>query len=248
MYCGYVRVSTDEQAEQGYGIQTQTARIESYAQALGLDLGEIITDDGYSGATLERPGLEKLLQKVEAGDVEGVIIFKLDRLSRSLRNLLNIYSESFERYNVALISVSEQFDTSSASGRMFFQMLGSFSEFERAVITERMTEGRRQKAKKGGYAGGRPPIGYQAGDHTKALEIESEGAKTVRMILQLKEEQPSLTLQELANTINNRGRRTAQGKRFHSMQIKRILDRKAFYGGVYSYAGITSEGQYHAIV
>ncbi len=248
MYCGYVRVSTDEQAELGYGIQTQRARIESYAQALGLDLQEIITDDGYSGATLQRPGLEKLLQKVEAGEVEGVIIFKLDRLSRSLRNLLNIYSESFEGHDVALISVSEQFDTSSASGRMFFQMLGSFSEFERAVITERMTEGRKQKAQKGGYAGGRPPMGYKVSSAGKVLEMDQKQAETVKHILQLKEKNPSHTLQTLANIINKEGHRTAQGKRFHSMQIKRILDRKEFYSGQYCYSGITAAGQHEAIV
>lgn len=236
---GYLRVSTEEQAESGFGLQAQEAKVRSYAAALGLPLSEIITDDGYSGGTLDRPALQALLTRMAAGEVGTVVIARLDRLSRSLRNLLNLYGDAFDTHKVALVSVGEQFDTSTASGRLFFQMVGSFAEFERATITERTSGGRKQKATKGGYAGGRPAFGYRAAGAAHGLEIDAGAAETVRHIFELEAE--GVSRRGIAYRLNDEGRKTAQGAMWTAVQVGRVLERRALYEGKYAYADVTTD-------
>lgn len=244
---GYIRVSTEEQAQSGFGLGVQEERVRAYGQALGLPLTEVIADDGYSGGTLERPGLQGLLERMRSGDVGTVVIAKLDRLSRSLRNLLNLYAEDFETYGVALVSVAEQFDTSSPTGRLFFQIVGSFAEYERNVITDRTSGGRKAKAKTGGYAGGRPAFGYRAarGDH--ALLVDDDEAATVRRVFELHGQGASL--RSIARTLNGEERTTAQGAMWTAVQVSRVLQRQALYEGRYTYSGIEAEeGKQDAIL
>jgi site-specific DNA recombinase len=247
VYVGYCRVSTDEQADSGYGLDAQEAKVRAYAAAMGYQLAEVIVDDGYSGASLDRPGLACLLNMLEAGDVAGVIVSKLDRLSRSLRNLLNIYGDYFEETGTALISVAEQFDTSTAAGRLFFSMIGGFAEFERDVITERMSGGRKAKAVKGGYAGGGAPIGYVAERGSKRLSVDHEKVDTVRRVFELHNQ--SLSLRTIADKLNAEGHTTATGAAWQAMQVKRVVDRRHIYQGGYSYAGVVVDnGQQEAIL
>lgn len=245
---GYTRVSTDEQATTGYGLVAQEERIRAYAKAMGMELADVITDDGFSGAYLDRPGLAALLERMRAGEVGTVIIAKLDRLSRSLRNLLNLYADEFEKHGVALVSVAEQFNTSTSSGRLFFQMVGSFAEFERNVITERTSGGRKEKARKGGYSGGKAPVGYRATRGQKTLSVDPEGAKLVLRVFALRDELPQASLQTLADRLNAEGFTSPMGAEMHPVQVKRILDRRPFYAGEYRYAGITAEGQHTALL
>lgn len=244
---GYIRVSTEEQAQDGYGLAAQEARVRAYAAALGLALTEIVVDDGYSGGKLDRPGLQALLARIEAGEVGTVIIAKIDRLSRSLRDLLNVYAEKFEAHDVALVSVAEQFDTSSPAGRLFFQMVGSFAEFERAVITDRLSGGRKQKAAKGGFAGGKAPLGYAQQKGSKVLALDEEGAAAVRRVFELEAE--GLSNQAIADRLNAEGFKTAQGKEFHAAQVWRVRQRRAMYEGGYEFAGVKADrGQQAAIL
>lgn len=245
---GYTRVSTDEQAASGYGLVAQEERIRAYAKAMSIDLAEVVADDGYSGAALDRPGLVALLERIQAGEVATVVIAKLDRLSRSLRNLLNLYADEFEKNGVALVSVAEQFDTSTSSGRLFFQMVGSFAEFERNVITERTSGGRKEKARKGGYSGGKAPVGYRAVRGQKTLSVDPDGARLVRRAFELRDMMPKATLQTLADHLNAEGYKSPQGAVLRPVQVKRILDRRAFYEGQYRYAGIEAEGQHAALL
>lgn len=235
---GYLRVSTEEQAENGYGLGAQEAKVRAYASALGLPLAEIIQDDGYSGGTLDRPGLQALLGRIAAGEVGVVVIAKLDRLSRSLRNLLNLYGDAFEAHNVALVSVGENFDTSTASGKLFFQMVGSFAEFERTMIMERTSGGRKQKAAQGGYAGGRPAFGYVAAKAAHALEVDEGAAETVRYIFSLAAQ--GLSQKDVAARLNAEGRATQQGAMWHQAQVGRVLARRGTYEGGYAYAGVVA--------
>lgn len=240
---GYVRVSTEEQAQDGYGLAAQEAKIRAYAQALGLDLTDVLVDDGYSGGKLDRPGLTALLARIEVGEVGTVIIAKIDRLSRSLRDLLNVYAERFEANGVALVSVAEQFDTSSPAGRLFFQMVGSFAEFERAVITDRLSGGRKQKASKGGFAGGKAPLGYAQQKGSKVLALDEEGAAAVRRVFELEAE--GLSNQAIADRMNAEGYTTAQGKAFHAVQVWRVRQRRDVYEGRYRFAGVEAEHGEH---
>lgn len=244
---GYTRVSTDEQAESGYGLETQEAKIRHYAAALDKVLVDVVVDDGYSGTTTDRPGLQRVMDMLSNGEADGVIVAKLDRLSRNQRNTLNLLHE-LKDTGAAFVSVAEQFDTSTPTGLMMLQILGSFAEFEVNVITERLTGGRLTKASKGGYAGGRPPIGYKADATQGALIIDHDKARTVKRCMKLKADNPSWTLQQIADHLNEEGHSTAKGKRFHPVQVKMILDRRELYAGLYSYAGVTADGQHQAII
>jgi len=133
---GYVRVSTDDQAREGVSLDAQAARINAYAIATGRQLDEIVVDAGESAKSLRRPGMRRILSGVKSGEIGAVIALKLDRLTRSVKNLLELI-EIFAKAEADLISVLESLDTSSAAGRMVVQILGVMAEFERAQISER---------------------------------------------------------------------------------------------------------------
>ena len=131
----YCRVSTEEQATQSVSIQAQEAKVRQYCDLYGHDLAEVVIDAGQSAKSLNRPGLARVLAALEAGEVEGVVILKLDRLTRSVRDLGNLLETYFTKN--ALLSVMEQTDTSTAGGRFVLNLLISVSQWEREVIGER---------------------------------------------------------------------------------------------------------------
>lgn len=226
---GYVRVSTDGQVD-GFGIDVQIERIEAYATAMGLHIDEIVRDEGYSGATLDRPGLRTLIERIENGEVTKVVIYRLDRISRSLRNLLNVYNDVFERYGCALVSVSEQFDTSSPTGRLFFNMIGSFSEYERETIKERMKGGRIARAKTGERGVGRIPYGYTTTTiNDKLTTIEDvTTAGVVRKIFAWRKS--GLSHVKIADRLNDQGVPAAKGGRWRGSSVQTILDNTIYRG------------------
>src|SRR6516225_11486199 len=146
---GYVRVSTDRQAEQGVSLEAQEAKIRAMATVQGAELFEVIVDGGESAKNLNRPGLQRLLGLVDSGKVEAVIIAKLDRLTRSVKDLCNLL-ELFEKRGVALISVAESLDTASAAGRLVITIMAAVSQWERETIGERTRDALRHKRTSGG--------------------------------------------------------------------------------------------------
>ena len=126
---GYVRVSTDRQAEQGVSLEAQEAKIRAMATVHGADLGDVIVDGGESAKSLNRPGLQRLLALINTGKVQAVIVAKLDRLTRSVKDLCGLL-ELFEKRKVALISVAESLDTGSAAGRLVITIMGAVSQWE----------------------------------------------------------------------------------------------------------------------
>ena len=133
---GYVRVSTDGQADHGVSLEMQRTKVEAYAGLHDLALVEVICDEGWSAKSLQRPGVQQMLARVEAGEVAAVVVVKLDRLSRRTRDVLDLV-ERFERANVALHSIQESLDTKSAIGRFVLRTLASLAEMERDLISER---------------------------------------------------------------------------------------------------------------
>src|SRR6516225_10444631 len=121
---GYVRVSTDRQAEQGVSLEAQEAKIRAMATVQGAELLEVIIDGGESAKNLNRPGLQRLLTQVDSGKVEAVIVAKLDRLTRSVKDLCSLL-ELFEKRSVALVSVAESLDTASAAGRLVITIMAA---------------------------------------------------------------------------------------------------------------------------
>jgi site-specific DNA recombinase len=242
-YAGYIRVSTNEQV-QGYGLEAQKASIECYAKAMGYELERIYMDEGVSGAKLDRPALNELRAAVQEGKYVGVIVFKLDRISRMLKDILILNDDEFEQNGTAIISVKEQFDTSTAIGRFFFQMIGSFSEFEREIIKERTLAGKKEKAKQGKFAGGTAPYGYTAVD--KELVVVPEQAKVVRKVFVMRNE--GKTLQAIADELNTANVPTKRGGHWSKVHIRDMLNRERFYKGMYKFDGMEAEGNHVSIL
>src|ERR1039457_5495856 len=149
---GYVRVSTDKQAERGISLEAQAEKIKAMAVVHSVALAEIIVDGGESAKSLNRPGMARLLAMVDAGEVRTVIIAKLDRLTRSVKDLCTLL-ERFERRGVALVSVAESLDTSSAAGRLVLNIMTAVSQWEREAIGERTRDAMRHKRSNGERVG-----------------------------------------------------------------------------------------------
>lgn len=157
---GYVRVSTDNQLE-NYSIEEQTERLKAYCRAKGYTLVRIYTDGGYSGGNTNRPALKQMLQAIRNESVDLIVVYKLDRLSRSQKDTLSLIEDVFLANNVDFVSINENFDTSSAFGRAMIGILSVFAQLEKEQITERFTMGRMGRAKKGLFHGGAyAPVGY----------------------------------------------------------------------------------------
>ena len=154
----YIRVSTTQQAEEGYSIEAQKERLISYCKAKGWNIYNIYVDGGYTGSNIERPALEKMMNELVHIDV--VLVYKLDRLSRSQKDTLYLIEEKFLKNNIDFVSLQENFDTSSAFGRAMIGILSVFAQLERETITERSKMGKDARAKKGLWKGGSPPVGY----------------------------------------------------------------------------------------
>src|ERR1700694_5029916 len=156
---GYVRVSTDKQAEQGVSLEAQSEKIRAMALVHDAELLDIIVDSGESAKSLQRPGMERLLGLVDGKQVQAVIVAKLDRLTRSVKDLCELL-ERCERRGVALISVAESLDTSSAAGRLVINIMTAVSQWEREAIGERTRDALAHKRSKGERLGNMP-YGYK---------------------------------------------------------------------------------------
>ncbi len=177
----YARVSTQEQALEGTSLEFQDSQLAAFCQLQGWTIINSYTDPGFSGKDGNRPGLERLLSDVKIGLFDKVVVYKLDRLSRNLRLLLDI-EQKLRSYGVSLISVKESVDTSSPTGKMMFQMFGMVAEWERETIIERTKSGKLQRYKDGCWAGGRVPYGYAYDKGTKKLIVDENSARIVRRI------------------------------------------------------------------
>lgn len=159
----YIRVSTLEQAQEGYSIGAQKERLIAFCKAHDWTIADIYVDGGYTGSNLDRPGMRKLISEINKMDI--VLVYKLDRLSRSQKDTLYLIEEVFLANNVDFVSMNESFDTSTPFGRAMIGILSVFAQLEREQIKERTQMGRIARAKQGLYhGGGRPPIGYDYND------------------------------------------------------------------------------------
>ena len=210
----YCRVSTEEQAEEGWSIEGQTDKLRAYANL--HDLGEItvVSDPGISGKNMLRPGLQQLLAAVEAGHASHVVVWKLDRLSRSLRDLMEL-RDTFDKYGVTLHSVCENLDLSSPAGRWFFSMMGGQAEYYREALSENVRMGLDRAVKEGRWVN-RPKTGY---DLIDGLLVPNADATLVIECFRLRGERHSY------RTIEER-----TGIKYST--VKSILDSRIYRGEV----------------
>lgn len=168
---GYVRVSTDNQLE-NYSIEEQTARLEAYCAAKGWTLMHTYIDGGYSGGNTDRPALQEMLRAVRENKVDAVVVYKLDRLSRSQKDTLTLIEDELLAHGTDFVSINENFDTSTPFGRAMIGILSVFAQLEKDQITERFTMGRIGRGKAGYFhGGGNPPTGY---DYIDGLLVVNE--------------------------------------------------------------------------
>jgi len=184
---GYVRVSTQEQATDGVSLDAQRDRLRAYCKLNGIKLIDIKSDEGYSGSTLDRPALQAALQMIRRGRVNTLIVAKLDRLSRSLRDVCTLVEELFSDEQNHLLSLCGMVNTHTAAGRMVLMNLANFCQFERELISER-TRDALQHMKSKGIRLGPAHYGYSLGDHLDGqgrrvlVPVESEQAVIAKMV------------------------------------------------------------------
>lgn len=223
----YARVSTEEQAKEGYSIAAQISEIRKYAEQNGLEIVDEYVDEGASGKSISgRPQMKRLLKDANQQKFGVVIIYKIDRLARKLKDALEI-SETLERNNVRLISLNEKFDTTTAFGRTAFQMICSFAELERNNIVERVKLGMEQRAKEGKYNGGKV-LGYDNID--KELVINEYEAVIVRKIFDYANQ--GLGYKAITRRLNEEGYRSKMDKPFNVCGIKTILNNPIYIGKI----------------
>jgi DNA invertase Pin-like site-specific DNA recombinase len=182
----YTRKSTDENLDSDFNsLDAQRESAEAYIRSQASEgwvaLPDRYDDGAYSGATLERPALQRLLADVEAGGIDVVLVYKIDRFSRSLLDFTRLI-EALEAHNVSLVSVTQQFNTTTSMGRLTLNILLSFAQFEREVITERIRDKVAACKKRGMWLGGVPPLGYDVGRDAKRLVVNPTEAELVRRI------------------------------------------------------------------
>ncbi|MFC7663996.1 recombinase family protein [Methylorubrum suomiense] len=229
---GYLRVSTEEQAATGHGLDAQEKQVRSFAESQGYDLVEVLTDPGISGATkpIERPAFSRVVALAEAGALDVLLVAKIDRLSRDIRHAMTTVSDLAEQHEVAFRSVTESvIDTSNPMGRTFFAIFAGMAENERFVIRDRTAGGRLAKAGKGGFAGGAAPYGYEK-DLQGGLRVLEEQAKIVRRIY--RERRQRRTLQAIADGLNADRIPSPSGGTWRVSSVSYLLDNPKYRGAV----------------
>lgn len=231
----YVRVSTDAQYEEGYSVEAQQERLASYAKAIGIDNYEFYIDGGFSGSNLDRPEIKRLIQGAKDGKFTHVIVYKLDRISRSQRDTLYLIEEIFLVHNIAFISINESFDTSTPFGRAVIGILSVFAQLERENIFERTRMGMQKRVESGLWmGGGRVPYGYDY-DSEKGILVPNKDAENVRKIYDLYLQ--GYSLQRISDILGLKYERLAY----------QILTRKSNAGYIV-YNGVEYKGQHEAII
>ncbi|MGH3715474.1 MAG: recombinase family protein, partial [Micromonosporaceae bacterium] len=226
----YKRISTDEE-HQPFSLEAQDLKLRAYIGTQpGWELAATYSDQA-SGATTEREKLQAALAAAKAGRYDVLLVYRVDRLSRSLRGLVDILDE-LDDAGVAFRSATEPVDTSTHVGRMLVQMLGVFAQFERETIIDRVINGMERKAARGQWPGGYRPHGYELNRDTGMLQIIDAEAATVRMIFDLYV-QDRIGAKAIATRLNNRGLRTKAGKPWSAQSVLVVLRNRVYLGEVY---------------
>ncbi|MFC8686375.1 recombinase family protein [Brevibacillus porteri] len=221
----YIRVSTDEQADKGNSLVEQKERLNAYCIAMGWDAPELFIDDGYSAKDLKRPAIKQVMKRIENNEFDVVLTSKLDRLCRNLLDLLQVI-DLFSSHNCGFVSASEHFDTSTAVGRMTLQLLGTFAEFERERISERVKDNMLSLAKNSDKILTQPCYGYDIVDGRFVIN-EAEAA-FIEFMFDLAEEGHGH--RAIAKELNLRGSATKRGKMWDQTNVRRLMSTETISG------------------
>ena len=233
---GYCRVSTENQKNEGT-IELQIQDIKKFAEQNNYKLVKIFQDNGVSGSLdwFERKGLNELFSYLEANRfVDGIMIYKLDRLARDLRIQENIIYDLQEKRKKKIISIKEpDLDSKDITRTLFRQMVSAVSQYEKGLITMRLSNGRIKKAERGGYAGGSTAYGYRA--KNKSLKIDKKEAEVIKSIFRMRKRK--LSLRDIAKELNGKGVKTARKGKWYAGTVRYILN-NSLYKGVSNYKSV----------
>ena len=223
---GYLRVSTEDQARDGVSVDAQRAKIEGYAALYDLELVEIIVDAGESAKSLNRPGLDRSLASLRTGNAEGLLIAKLDRLSRSVADWNDLIDAYFgEKAGKQLFSVADSIDTRTAAGRLVLNVLMSVAQWERETIGERTKDALAHKRRNGERVG-KVPFGYDLAEDGRTLVANAAEQAVVNLIRELRASGQSY--RKIAAELTRQGIRTKQGnRRWTHTAVARLINRAA---------------------
>ena len=240
----YIRVSTQEQAKEGYSVGAQTKILTDYAKSHKWNIYNTYVDAGFSGKDLNRPAVQQLISDIKQKRINVVIVWKFDRMSRSQKDMITIIEDILEPNDCAFVSLCENFDTSSQLGKAMTGFLAIFAQLEREQIKERMTMGREARAKEGYYTGciDRPPLGYTL--EKGILQINPYEAMAVKRIFELcLENKAPYTI---AKTLTKEGY-TPRHKSWIYQTVQKCLTSRLYIGEV-SYAGEWYKGLHEPII
>jgi len=243
----YTRKSSEEGLEQEFNsLDAQREACEAYVKSQRSEGWVLVRDryddGGISGGTLDRPALKRLLEDIEDGLIDVVVVYKIDRLSRSLMDFARLV-EVFDRNDVTFVSVTQSFNTTTSMGRLTLNILLSFAQFEREVTAERIRDKIAASRRKGMWMGGVPPYGYRV--ENRKLVIDEERAEHVRWIFTRFLQVGSGT--ELAHEVERRGLRTPKGNRMDKKYLYRMLNNRAYIGEAV-HKGQSYPGEHKAII
>jgi site-specific DNA recombinase len=227
----YVRVSTQDQAQHGFSLDAQQDSLSSYARAIGYDVFKIYRDEGKSAKDLNRPEMQQLLADAKDRKFQAIFIYKLDRFSRSLKDLI-LTIDQLKEWGIDFVSLQDKIETASASGKLMFHIISAFAEFERNIIGDRTKFGMERKAKEGGFIT-RAPMGYKM--FHKQLIIDPLKVDKVRTIFKSFSEL-EISLSQLAkkNEITTSG-------------LIKLLNNKTYLGTI-KFGEQESKGSHQAII
>lgn len=242
----YVRVSTQEQANEGYSIGEQIERLNKYCEAMGWVIVETYVDPGYSGGSTDRPALQKMIKDLEAGDVDKVVVYKLDRLSRSQKDTLFLIEDVFLKHNTDFVSMNENFDTSTPFGRAMIGILAVFAQLEREQIKERMSMGREARAKEGKWrGGGNVPTGYDYIPSEDALVVNEYERMQVRELYDLFLK--GMPLNAIETLFREKGYRRKTGGEWQTKEMRYLMSNKLYLGLIHC-RGEWCQGAHEALI
>ena len=238
----YIRVSTLEQAQEGYSVGEQRERLIAYCKAQDWLIADIYVDGGYTGSNLNRPGIQKLMSETEKFDV--VLVYKLDRLSRSQRDTLYLIEEIFRPNKVDFVSMQESFDTSSPFGKAMIGLLAVFAQLEREQIKERTWMGRVARAKTGlHHGGGNIPIGYDYEDGK--LIVNPYEAEQVRKIYEWY--LSGASLKAITDKLQDAGYTNKNSSYNSWSSVRNILENETYIGRLH-FGGVVVDHAHEAII
>ena len=228
---GYVRVSTDKQAQEGVSLDAQQVRIQAYCVSQNIEIVDVIVDDGASAKSLDRPGLKRALSLLSSGQAQALVIVKLDRLTRSVKDLGYLCDTYFrEGMPYSLVSVSDTIDTRSASGKLMLNVLMSVAQWEREAVSERTQEAMDQLARQGVKMGA-PPYGWRyaerktENDRRELKEDPSEQA-IIKRIVQMRKDGVRVT--HIARRLNQEGV-PSRGVLWRHLTVYKVLARAGMH-------------------